>query len=216
MTTTKRFSNGYEYKKNYLFWADICKYGWDSFNHEILYSGLDSKTAHDIERRLINEWNLLDPRFGYNLWDGKSKRSPMSATIVSQSRLGNKKCLGRVLSNETRAKIATSLSDYYSTHDNPFLGRHHTSEAIEKLRHRVFSEETRMKMRNNHADVSGANNPSAKAVEQYTKDGEFVASYSYAKQAADSLNIDLSSIIKCCRGKNKSAGGFIWKYATKN
>ena len=34
----------------------------------------------------------------------------------------------------------------------------------------------------------------------------------YAKKAAKRLNVDLSSIIKCCRGKAKTCGGFVWKY----
>lgn len=216
MSPARRFSNGHGYEKNYLFWSDICKYGWDSFNHEILFSGLDSKTAHEIEYRLITEWNLLDPRFGYNLWDGKGNRSPESADIVHKSRLGNNNSVGRTLSDETRARISSSLSAYYSEHDNPFLGKHHTEDVIEKLRSRTFSDDTRQKMRANHADVSGANNPSAKAVDQYTKDGEFVASYLFAKEAAEKLGIDLSSIIKCCRGKLKSAGGFVWRYSAMN
>lgn len=210
----KRFQNGFGYKKNYRFWPDICKYGWDSFTHEILYSGLDGETAHEIETNLINEWKLLDPRFGYNLWDGKSGYSASSAELIRQSRLGNKKCVGRVLSDETRAKISNSLSTYYSEHDNPFLGKHHSPEVIEKLRNRTFSDETRLKMRTNHADVSGSKNPSARPVAQFTKQGQFVAKYEFAKQAADKYKLDLSSIIKCCRGKSKSVGGYVWKYST--
>lgn len=34
-----------------------------------------------------------------------------------------------------------------------------------------------------------------------------------AMEAERLMNIDHSSIIKCCKGKIKQAGGFIWKYA---
>lgn len=211
---TKRFRDGTGYKNNYSFWPDICRYGWDSFKHEVLYSCLDSKTAHEIEHRLINEWNLLDPRYGYNLWDGKGHRSPASKGLIHESRLGNKNSVGRTLSDGTRAKISLSLSSYYADHDNPFLGKHHSAETIEKLRNRKISKETRLKMSKNHADVSGAKNPSARPVMQFTTDGEFIAEYEFAKQASDKYGIDLSSIIKCCRGKSKTAGGYVWKYAT--
>ncbi len=30
--------------------------------------------------------------------------------------------------------------------------------------------------------------------------------------ASKELNIDNSTIVKCARGKRKTAGGFIWKY----
>lgn len=211
---SKRFQDGRGYEKNELFWHDINKYGWDAFKHEVLYSGLDRENALEIERQLINDWNLLDSRFGYNLWDGGGNRSPESSRRVYKSRLGNKNSVGRTLSVETREKISSSLSSYYAEHDNPFLGKRHSAETIDKLRNRTIDEETRLKLSANHADVSGAKNPSAKSVRQFTRQGEFVAEYEYAKLASDKYGIDLSSIIKCCRGKAKSAGGYVWEYST--
>lgn len=68
-------------------------------------------------------------------------------------------------------------------------------------------------MRKCHTDVKGAKNPSARAVSCYTKDGVLVKVYQYAKIAAEEKQVDLSSIIKCCRGKIKTCKGFVWKYA---
>lgn len=209
----KRFNNGRGYEKNIEFWNDICKYGWDSFKHDILYTDLDELTAHTIETELINEWNLLDPDFGYNLYDGAGGKAESTVERIHQSRLGTTACVGRVLSDTTKSKISNSLKAYYSTHDGSFKGKHHTAETIAALSNRTISDDTRRKMRENHADCSGANNPSAKSILQFTKDGKFVSEYEYAKQASDKYNIDLSSIIKCCRNKAKSAGGYVWKYA---
>ena len=47
------------------FYSDIKKYGWDSFSHEIVYSGLDYKTALFYENKLINEYDSVEK--GYNL-----------------------------------------------------------------------------------------------------------------------------------------------------
>ena len=55
-------------------------------------------------------------------------------------------------------------------------------------------------------------NKTAKAVAQYTLNGEFLREYPSAAEAARCLNLDSSTISKVCRGKNKTHGGFIFKY----
>lgn len=92
-------------------------------------------------------------------------------------------------------------------------GKHHSEETKEKLRNRIVSEETREKMRRNHADVSGVKNPSAKAIKQLDLKGNIIGNFAYAKLAAEKFHLDLSSIIKCCKGKVKTCGGYKWEYA---
>ena len=53
----------------------------------------------------------------------------------------------------------------------------------------------------------------AKAVNQYTKDGVFVATYESMKQAAQETGISHGNICSACRGRLFTAGGFIWQYA---
>ena len=55
-------------------------------------------------------------------------------------------------------------------------------------------------------------NKSAKAVAQYSLEGELLNKYSSAAEAARVLNLDSSTITKVCRGKNKTHGGYIFKY----
>ena len=47
---------------------------------------------------------------------------------------------------------------------------------------------------------------------QYSKDGIFIREWNSATQGDKELNIFQPNICKCCKGKLKSAGGFIWKY----
>lgn len=47
---------------------------------------------------------------------------------------------------------------------------------------------------------------------QFTKDGEFVAEYSSAKEARRQTGINDTTIGLVCKGKGKTAGGFVWKY----
>ena len=56
-------------------------------------------------------------------------------------------------------------------------------------------------------------NASAKEVIQYSLNNEYIATYPSAAEAARQLNLDSSTITKVCRGKNKTHGGFIFKYA---
>jgi hypothetical protein len=65
-----RFNNGNGYKQNALFYADIQKYGWDAFKHEILATGLTVEEACHLEIELIREYDSTNPEKGYNMQDG--------------------------------------------------------------------------------------------------------------------------------------------------
>jgi len=212
----KRWNSGKGYIGNFLFYRAIKKYGWENIKHEILFCNLSEEEAKKYEIKLINEWKLIDKKFGYNLQTGGGGPFSEETRIrMSESRKGNQNTKGHTLSSETKSKISQTLREYYLTHPNPNQGKHHSKEAIEKLKNREFSEETRKKMRSNHADFNGAKNPSAKKIIQYSLNGIYICEYDYAKLAAEKYNLDLSSIIKCCRHKSKTCGGFKWEYATK-
>lgn len=51
------------------------------------------------------------------------------------------------------------------------------------------------------------------SVIQESRDGEFVSQYINAAIASKRTGIDQSCILKCAKGKRKTAGGYIWKYA---
>ena len=56
-------------------------------------------------------------------------------------------------------------------------------------------------------------NKSCKAVQQFDLNNNFIQSFPSAREAARQLNLDASTISKVCRGKNKTHGGFIFKYS---
>lgn len=205
----KRWNNGKGYIKNYLFYRAIEKYGWDNFKHEILYDNLTLEQAGQIEKELINKWNLIDPNFGYNLREGgNGKFSEHSRYLMSKSRKGNKNAENQYHSLENRKKISASLKLYYKNHPVPKMDTSNNEE-LKKIKER----REKLTHERRSACTSGANNPSAKAVYQLDLNGNKIKYYSYAKLAATELNIDLSSIIRCCRGKQKTCGGYKWEYA---
>ena len=52
-----------------------------------------------------------------------------------------------------------------------------------------------------------------KEIEQYSLDGVFIKKWNGLIDAERELHIFRASICSCCKGKQKQAGGFVWKYA---
>lgn len=88
---------------------------------------------------------------------------------------------------------------FMSGNKNPMYGKHHT-------------DETRKRMSEIRKQKIGILSSRARKVNQYTRDGEFIKTWDYIKQAAEELHIHTANISRCCRGKGKIAGGFKWSY----
>lgn len=128
------------------FSSAIKKYGWDSFNYEILASGLTIHAANHFEIFYIKQHNTLHPN-GYNLLSGGINFKPRKETAIKISELkkGNKNMLGKKHTEETKLKM--SLSSMGNTYN---IGRKHSKETILKMcksqKGRIVSEETRRKL----------------------------------------------------------------------
>ena len=55
----------------------------------------------------------------------------------------------------------------------------------------------------------------SKQVSQFTKANEFIQSFESLSEAERQTGVKAQGISRCCKGKGKSAGGFVWKYITK-
>lgn len=112
------------------------------------------------------------------------KHSLSSRKQMSESRSGEKNIwYGKMKSPENREKIKISITDYYSIHK--------------------VSNETKNKISNSIST----------SVSQFSIDGELIQSFKSATLAGEILGIDASCIIKVCKNKRKSAGGYFWRYA---
>lgn len=85
-----RWSNGCGYYKNKHFYDAIKRYGWDAFDHKILYSHLSKDDACRIEQEMIAKYQTQDKRKGYNLTSGGEhfKHSEESKMLMSERRKG--------------------------------------------------------------------------------------------------------------------------------
>ena len=123
------------HKGTYLHKA-IAKYGWDAFNVLILEENVDSTELDIREIYWISKLHTKAP-VGYNLTDGGCSTR------------------GCIVSEETRQKISTAKH-----------GKKHLPHSLatrlkmsQSQKGRIVSKETKDKMRQNHADVFGSNNP---------------------------------------------------------
>lgn len=198
-----RWDNGNGYKRNVYFYNSIQKYGWNNFKHEILFTNLTKAEACSKEKELIVLYDSNNRNKGYNLSVG-----------------GELSALGAILSDETRRKMSESRTG----EKNHFYGKHHSEETkklisdkakkrtrseeskrktSKTLKGHIVSEETRKKISNSH---------SKKPVVQLNQNHNIVATYISIMEAHRQTGIRHAGIIACCRYKQKTAGGFIWRY----
>ena len=64
----------------------------------------------------------------------------------------------------------------------------------------------------NNDRKSGINNKHSKAIIQYNKEHKLIGNYYSIHEAERKTGISFQNISACCRGKRKSAGGYIWEY----
>ena len=49
-------------------------------------------------------------------------------------------------------------------------------------------------------------------VSQWTKDGKFIQNFKSITEASIQTNTSANGISNCCRGTQKTSGGYVWKY----
>ena len=139
-----RWHKGKNYKNCHAIRRAFEKYGWDGFEHVVLFEGLTKEEACAKEIQLIAEQDTRNPEHGYNICVGGGGTSgakyteeglrrwrekmtgpnnpnygkPMSEEQKEKLRLAN---LGKKLTEEHKKKIGDSLR-----------GRKHVSEAGKK------------------------------------------------------------------------------------
>lgn len=189
-----RWNHGKGYKNNQYFYRAIKKYGWDNFKHEILYCDLTKKEAEQMEIKLITKFKSNNNKYGYNIADGGNTNKNFH------------------LSDEAKRKISESQrgkrnSMYGRTPWNKGLK---TSEETKKKislseKGKKMSEEAKRKI---SEALKGGNSPLSKTVMNLDT-GDIYPSLSIA---SEKTNISKMGICNVCNGKQKTAGGYKWKY----
>ena len=209
MTSRKpneRWDSGWGYKNNLRMWNDIQNSDWNKdWEHNIIGQFEDKQEALNIEEMFI--WLFDSTNEGYNTSAYSShscKHSEESKRKMSESHIGkhhseeSKKKISEALSGEKAywygkhllEEHKNKISEALSGEKNPNFGKHHSEESKKKI-----------------SESKGVN-----GIIQYSKDGKFIAEYPSIMEAERQTGCNNSHIGSCCKGKRKSAGGFIWKY----
>ena len=125
----KRWDCGRGYETSPKFFNAILKYGWDNFEHIILYQNLSQNEANQIEIQLIKQYKTQDENFGYNITSGGNNYQHREETKKKIGRANSISLKGKTHSNEWSEK----MSKKFSGKGNPFYGKHHTEETKKKI-----------------------------------------------------------------------------------
>lgn len=163
-------NNGSQYTstRNPCFYNAIKKYGWDNFEHIILFENLTEQEAKSKERELIAEYHTCvydDNKMGYNMTFGGEGllghvASEETRRKMSECRLGEKNAFyGKHHTKESKKKLSDALKGKMVGENNPFYGQTHSEETKQKLSE-YASARTGDKNPNygNHA-LAGENHP---------------------------------------------------------
>lgn len=193
--------NPNRYTNSKRFYRAIQKYGWDAFEHEAIVDGLTQAEANICEILLIWEHKSTDAEHGFNLCHGGRGH-----TIKHSDETRAKLALAgarRKHSEETKTKMSQSHRGKHDGpnnpmyrkrgKDSPFYGVPRSDETKEKLSKANYSK----------------NSPRAKQVVCI----ETGTVYSCAMDVERIFGVNHSNISACCRGKQKSAIGYHWRYA---
>lgn len=252
----QRWRNGEGYKSSPHFYSAIQKYGWDNFEHEIIFKDLDLSQANEKEKELIAKYDTMNTDKGYNTRSGgmNGKHTEESKLKISQSRLGEKHHfygkhlseehkeklrqanIGRQHSDESKKKMSETRTGKYVGKNNKLYGKKRPAEVVEKIRQSNLGKkrsaeycEAMSKARKGikppewqleiaHNAWRGSHHSEETKIKlgtpvlQYDENGNFIKRYEYIAKANKELGIKKGHISECCRGKRKTANGFIWKF----
>lgn len=184
------------------------KHGEKHFKFKIIEFVEDKEKLLSVEQRYLDKTDACNRNVGYNIneiasggglygEDNPNYGKPMSE---EQKRKISKTLMGHEVSKETRRKMSKNRKGKCIGEHN-----HNYGKPVSKERRKHQSEI--MKGR-----YEGANNPSAKAVVQLSKNGIFIKEYKTMTKAAKENNTYKSGICQCCKDKQNTCGGFKWQY----
>lgn len=173
----------------------ISKYGRENFNKEILCYCQSEDELNNMEMRKILQHGTYG--VGYNLTKGGEGKLGYKPSLESIKRASKSRREHYKKNPETGQRISM-LAKGRTGSKNSFYGKKLSKSQINKM------TIARVKA------ITGENNPSARAVICV----ETGIRYSLAKDAAAAVGLKYSTtILKCCKGTRKKAGGYTWRYA---
>lgn len=199
----RRWLGGRGYQTQKLMYNAIQQYGWENIKHEILFSDIPETEIDDLERKIIAEYQSNNPEYGYNILSGGLDGYDREGCSVIMYSLQGKyiRTFATILDACDYLNVASggSISAACQGKRKSMYGyqwRYYTpdfSENIERI---------------SYESIPGIK----KSVEQYSKEGKYIAQYASITEAAKITGVQGPDIGRVCRGERKSAGGYVWRF----
>ena len=192
----QRWRNGEGYKSSPHFYSAIQKYGWDNFEHNILFVELTKEQACLKEQELIKEFNSMNREYGYNSTSGGDMfvMNEETKQKISQALMGNQNNLGHSCSEEKKKKISEAQKGREFTEEH----KQKLSEAA-KNRHIPCSEEKKQTLKE-------------KSHKKPVYCEELNKVFESVQECGRQLGIPATSITKLCNGRGKTLKGYHLRY----
>lgn len=200
--------DGHSYKGQ-VFKKAIEKYGWNNFDHVILFNELSAEDAYKKEQELIKLYKSNQKEFGYNLSAGGEHGSTgylnnsMSIVVYQYDLDGNFIAEYPSLSEAERVTgISNSSISSCCKGKQMYTGEFQWSYTkVDKMpkidKHQLISDKVRKK---------------GKPVYCYDMDGNFIKKYNSARIASEETNTNQRQINVCCSGRTRYSNNFQWLY----
>lgn len=192
----QRWRNGEGYKSSPHFYSAIQKYGWDNFEHNILFVELTKGQACLKEQELIKEFNSMNREYGYNSTSGGDIFVMHEETKqkISQALMGNQNNLGHSCSEEKKKKISEAQKGREFTEEH----KQKLSEAA-KNRHVPCSEEKKQTLKE-------------KSHKKPVYCEELNKVFESVQECGRQLGIPATNITKLCNGRGKTLKRYHLRY----
>ena len=192
----QRWRNGEGYKSSPHFYSAIQKYGWDNFEHNILFIELTKEQACLKEQELIKEFNSMNREYGYNSTSGGDifVMNEETKQKISQALMGNQNNLGHSCSEEKKKKISEAQKGREFTEEH----KQKLSEAA-KNRHVPCSEEKKQTLKE-------------KSHKKPVYCEELNKVFESVQECGRQLGIPATNITKLCNGRGKTLKGYHLRY----
>ena len=189
-------SQGCNYKSSPHFYSAILKYGWDNFEHNILFIGLSKEQACLKEQELIKNFNSMNREYGYNSTSGGDIfiMNEETKQKISQAMMGNQNGLGHPCSEEKKKKISEAQKGRKFTEEH----KQKLSEAA-KNRHIPCSEEKKQTLKE-------------KSHKKPVYCEELDKIFESVQECGRQLGIPATNITKLCKGRGKTLKGYHLRY----
>lgn len=184
----RRWRQGSTYKECPKFYKDIEKYGFDNFEHIILFEKLNQKEAFKKEIELIEKYNSIND--GYNILKG-----------------GNLSNTGIHFTQDHKQKIGFANKGKKNGMYGKKLSQERKQDISKRSKQLWLNEEFRKKM----SRINKYEKNNFKKVICLETNEIFFS----IGEACRKYNLYSQNVSKCCSGKRNTTGGYHWKYYEK-